>query len=184
MYVGKINKKRHFGFIEILPGIWYEEATGLPWSTKRSLGRGKGWATDGKLKLLTCKNSHGYYYIRINGKLKSWHRVIYEYFNGRIPAGLQVDHMNNVRTDNRISNLQLLSAPYNCRFCLKQKNNTSGFPGVTWDKARKKWKAKIYIDCKNKHLGYFDSPEVAYEAYLQGKIKFHGKESIRSLCIT
>ena len=114
MYVGKINKKRHFGFIEILPGIWYEEATGLPWSTNRSLGRGKGWATDGKLKRLTCK-SHGYYQVGINGKMKRWHRLIWEYFNGKIPEGLQVDHMNNIRNDNRITNLQLLSNKDNSR---------------------------------------------------------------------
>ena len=181
MYVAKINKKRHFGFIEIHPGLWYEEKTGLPFSTKRSLGRGKGFSTDGDLKKITGKSRGGYYLVGVEGKMKSWHRIVYEHFNGPIPKGLQVDHFNNIKTDNRISNLQLKTNKDNSRCSLKQSNNTSGYPGVYWNKANKKWKAQITINGKKKHLGYFDSPEVAYEAYLQGKIKFHGKESIRSL---
>ena len=180
MYVAKINKKRHFGFIEIHPGLWYEEKTGLPFSTKKFLGPGKAWSTDGELKRLYSKGK-GYYVVKVEGRLKSWHRIVYEYFIGQIPKGLQVDHFNNIRTDNRISNLQLLSGPDNSRFQMKHKNNTSGFPGVSWYKANKKWQAHIKINGKEKHLGYFDSPEVAHQVYLQAKIKFHGKESIRSL---
>ena len=176
MYVGKINKKRHFGFIEIHPGLWYEEKTGLPWSTRV---RGPG-QNNGDLKRITSKTC-GYYRVSVEGKKKLFHRLVWEFFNGEIPSNLRVDHFNNVRSDNRISNLQLKTNKDNCRSCLKYKNNTSGKPGVSWNKARKKWQAQIYIDGKNKHLGFFDSPEVAYEAYLQSKIKYHGKESIRSL---
>ena len=184
MYVGKINKKRHFGFIEIHPGIFYEEATGLPWSSKKFLGRGKGFSTGGELKRITSKDSGGYYVVGINGKQKSWHRLVYEHFNGEISAGLQVDHINNKRDDNRMENLQLLSNKDNCRCSLKYKSNTSGYPGVSWIKASKKWQAQIKINGKLKYLGYFETAEEAHQAYLQGKIKFHGKESIRSLCIT
>ena len=184
MYVAKINKKRHFGFIEIHPGLWYEEKTGLPFSTNRKLGIGKGWATDGDLNPLTSKDGGGYYKVKVGGKTKRWHRLVYEFFNGEIPSNLQVDHFNNIRTDNRISNLKLKTHKDNTRCSLMQSNNTSGHPGVYWNKANKKWRAYIRINGKSKHLGNFDSPEVAYEAYLQAKIKFHGKESIRSLCIT
>ena len=181
MYVAKINKKRHFGFIEIHPGIWYEEKTGLPWSSKRSLGQGKGFSTDGELKRLTGKDNHGYYILIVEGKIKRWHRIVYEFFNGEIPSNLQVDHFNNIRTDNRISNLKLKTHKDNTRCRLMQSNNTSGLAGVTWHKASQKWRVQITINGKRKHLGLFDSLEVAYEAYLQAKIKFHGKESIRSL---
>ena len=164
------------GFIEIADGLYYEEATGLPWTTKNNRH-----GTDGKLKRLTCKNSRGYYYVKINGEMKSWHRLIYEYFEGPIPEGFQVDHINNVRTDNRIENLQLLTNKENVRCRLKQKNNISGYPGVSWYKRDKKWRARININGKTKHLGLFESIEAASQAFLEAKIKYHGKESIRAL---
>ena len=180
MYIGKINKKRHFGFIEIHPGIWYKESDGTPWSSKKFLGT--RWNNDGDLKPLTSK-THGYYQVNINGKPKTWHRLVYEYFNGPIPAGMDIDHNNkyNDKTDNRISNLKLKTHKDNCRCRLKQNNNTSGYPGVYWFKRDQKWETKIMIDGKSKHLGRFETKEAAYEAYLQGKIKYHGKESIRAL---
>ena len=167
------------GFIEITDGLWYEEATGIPWSTKRSLGVGKGWATDGELKQFTNKNTNGYYQVSVEGRTKCWHRVVYEHFNGPIPKGKQVDHINNIRTDNRITNLQLLSAADNTRSCLKYKTNTSGHPGVCWFKSRQKWQARIKINGKSKFLGYFDDKLAAAEAYKKAKIKYHGQESIR-----
>ena len=167
------------GFIEIHPGLWYEEKTGLPWSSRKFLGGGKGWATDGELKRLNCKNNKGYYQVGVAGKMKLWHRIVFKHFNGEIPKGIQVDHFNNVRSDNRISNLQLLSHKYNSRKCLKYKTNTSGYPGVYWDKASKKWLARIGINGKRKHLGYFDDKLEAAETYLKAKIKYHGSDSIR-----
>ena len=37
------------------------------------------------------------------------HRFLYEVFKGMIPSCFEVDHQNNVRSDNRIKNLQLLT---------------------------------------------------------------------------
>ena len=163
------------GFLEIYPGIWYEESTGLPWSTKNNRH-----GTDGKLKRLTCK-CRGYYTVGINGKTKYYHRLVWEYFNGPIPTGMDIDHINNKRDDNRISNLQILSHKDNCRCRLKNKNNISGYPGITWHKQLKKWRARITIDGKAKHLGRFEQLEAAHQAYLQAKIKYHGIDSIRAL---
>ena len=165
------------GFIEIIDGLWYEEATGLPFSSKKH----RGYGTDGDLKQLTCINNCGYYQVIINGKIKKWHRLVFEYFNGEIPSGLQVDHINNIRTDNRISNLQLLSNKENARYRKKQCNNTSGLVGASYDKRTKKWQAQININGKDKYLGRFETAEEAHQAYLQAKIKYHGKESIRAL---
>ena len=164
------------GFIEVSDGLFYEEATGLPWSTRVK----RSGATDGKLKPLTSK-SRGYYDVDINGKSKLWHRVLWEHFNGSIPEGMSIDHINNNPLDNRISNLQLLSHKSNSRYRLKQKNNTSGFAGINYHKKSNKWQARISIDGKSKYLGLFDDKELAHQAYLQAKIKYHGKESIRAL---
>ena len=166
------------GFIEIKPGLWYEEATGLPWSTRVPRSR----ATNGKLRQLTWRNSKGYYMAAVKGTtVQLWHRLVFEYFNGPIPDGMDIDHINNKRDDNRISNLQLLSHKENSRCRLKQSNNTSGLAGVCWLKRIKKWVGQIRVDGKTKHLGCFTDKESAYQAYLKAKIKYHGQESIRCL---
>ncbi len=56
-----------------------------------------------------------------------------------------------------------------------QKNNTSGFKGVSWYPSREQWRAKIGIRGKIVHLGYFDDIEKAAEAYNQAAIKYHGE---------
>ena len=67
------------------------------------------------------KNNCGYLYFSIyNKKLikrisYSQHRFVYEVFRGPIPKFLEVDHINNIKTDNRIKNLQLLSPIQNIR---------------------------------------------------------------------
>ena len=57
----------------------------------------------------------------------------------------------------------------------KQINNTSGFKGVYLNKAAQKWHTKISINNKQKHLGYFDSPEEAYAAYCKAAKELHGE---------
>ena len=37
------------------------------------------------------------------------HRFVYEVFKGLIPFFLEIDHINNIKKDNRIRNLQLIS---------------------------------------------------------------------------
>ena len=69
------------------------------------------------LNMVKAKN--GYLLFRIyNQKLEKplnylQHRFVYEVFRGPIPKCLQTDHINNLKTDNRIRNLQLLSQKKN-----------------------------------------------------------------------
>ena len=66
-----------------------------------------------------CKNNSGYLFFGIyNKKLKkpksyAQHRFVYEVFKGKIPPNLEIDHINNIKTDNRIKNLQLLTHKQN-----------------------------------------------------------------------
>jgi hypothetical protein len=59
------------------------------------------------------------------------HRIIWETFNGEIPKGMTIDHINNIPYDNRIENLQLLSRTDNTKKSVRRK---SLFKGVLNDK--------------------------------------------------
>ena len=65
------------------------------------------------------KDRGGYLKFKIcNKKLEkpinySQHRFVFEVFKGPIPKCLEIDHLNNIITDNRIKNLQLLNHKQN-----------------------------------------------------------------------
>ena len=68
-------------------------------------------------KILSKKKNNGYgyliFYLYDEKKNYYQHRFVYEVFNGLIPKGKQVDHINNLRNDNKIENLQLLTPQQN-----------------------------------------------------------------------
>lgn len=164
------------GFIEIEAGLWYEEATGKPYSTKRKR-KGKSKRTDWPLKELKSK-TYGYYHVVSKGKVVLWHRLVFEFFHGTIPPKMQVDHDNNIRDDNRIVNLKLLTHKENQAKRVVNKNNTTGLPGIYLYKQTNKWQVAIRMNGKLKHLGLFNSPLEAYSTFLNKKIEISGKDSI------
>lgn len=85
------------------------------------------------------------------------------------------DHQNRNTLDNRRNNLRIATPSQNRCNCGRQVNNTSGFKGVFWHKAAGKWRAQIRIDRHSQHLGMFDTPEVAAEAYDFAAIALHGE---------
>ena len=68
---------------------------------------------DGSGYMRTYSTDKGYLLLEltVNGKRKrtSIHRLIWEAFNGPIPDGLTIDHIDNDKTNNRLDNLQLLT---------------------------------------------------------------------------
>lgn len=62
-------------------------------------------------RLLHKKNKNGYVQLP-NGQLL--HRVIWEVFKGEIPQGMEIDHINTIRDDNRLENLRLVTHKENC----------------------------------------------------------------------
>lgn len=69
------------------------------------------------LKLNISKGGYLFYVLQKdkNRQLYLIHRLVYEAFNGPIPYGMDVDHINSIRADNRINNLQLLTRRDNIR---------------------------------------------------------------------
>ena len=59
------------------------------------------------------------------------------------------DHIDRDELNNRKYNLRPATIQENARNHNKQKNNTSGFIGVSWLKQQNKWRAYIYINKKH-----------------------------------
>lgn len=83
------------------------------------------------------------------------HRLIWVMVHGVIPTGMQIDHSNGVRDDNRLENLRLVDRSGNARNQKMHWNNTSGASGVTWHAKVNKWQAQVKIGNCNHYLGLF-----------------------------
>ena len=123
----------------------------------------------------TLPNNSEYRRVSISNKVYLEHRIIWIYFNGLIPKGMFIDHINQNKKDNRIENLRLCTKSENQYNRGAYKNNTSGFKGVSFNKALNKYSAQMRVNDVKKHLGYFDSAELAKEAYDLKAIDIQGK---------
>ena len=97
------------------------------------------------------------------------HRLAWFYVYKKWPE-FQIDHINEIKTDNRIQNLRDVCQSKNLLNQSKpQKNSSTNLRGVSFSKTRNKYRAQIMISGKQNHLGWFDSAECAYKAYLKAK---------------
>jgi hypothetical protein len=85
----------------------------------------------------------------------------------------QVDHINGNGLDNRRENLRVCTIRENQFNRGRNKNNTSGYKGVIWNKQAHKWQARIHIP-KQKHLGYFNEAKDAANAYKEAAKLYQG----------
>ena len=97
--------------------------------------------------------STGYRKVMINGKTYQVHRLIWLYVHGYFPV--EIDHINRVRTDNRLVNLRAVSGLQNHRNMPRYKSNTSGHMGVVWRPDANKWQAQIWYKNSTRYLGIF-----------------------------
>ena len=103
------------------------------------------------------------------------HRVIWEMHHGPIPEGIEIDHRNGVRADNRIENLRLATEQQNAWNAKRRSDNSSGVKGVHPHKSTGKWAAQIQHEKKKIHLGLFDSVEEAAAARMTAQAVYHGE---------
>jgi hypothetical protein len=122
-------------------------------------------------KIAGGKNAEGYITIKINRKTYKGHRLAWIYVNGKIEKP-EIDHINGIRSDNRIDNLRQCNKSLNMQNKRQaQVNNSTGFLGVM--RNGKRFYAEICSNNKRHYLGNFKTPELAHQAYLEAKRKIH-----------
>ena len=128
-----------------------------------SFGKVKNVITGRMLKAADNKDG----YLRINlfddGVMKTFtvHRLVANAFINNPDDKECVDHKNNNRTNNHISNLRWATNKENSQNSKLSIKNTSKVKGVCWHKRVKKWYAQINIDGIRIYIGYYDNIEDA-----------------------
>lgn len=115
-----------------------------------------------------------------DGRRKIWmHRLIMG-----APDGIQIDHINGNKMDNRRSNLRFATVALNCRNT-RRKKPQSGFHGVypvrNLTKSTRVWKAIIGVDNQLIYLGVFDDPAEASMRYEKAKARLIERDAMHSV---
>ena len=106
----------------------------------------------------------------LNGKGKGYPRIYMHRLIMGVQKGLEVDHINGDRADNRRENLRVCLHSENCR-------NKGGVSGVYWFKPHGMWAAAITVEYKPTILGYFHTSAEASAAYRTAAKLLHGNFS-------
>ncbi len=107
----------------------------------------------------------GYCQVRFNSMRIYYHTIVWLLSTGEdIPEGVQIDHINCNRIDNRFENLRLVTDRENMQ---NMKVHREGkLVGCSFHKRMNKYMARIVIGKKLIHLGYYDTEEEAHNAYV------------------
>lgn len=165
-------------------GIYEISSHGNARSLNRTvLNTGTGLMMSLKGKSLSLKpDTQGYHRINLrkDGKSKTAkiHQLVAIAFLNHTPCGYQlvVDHIDEDKTNNNISNLQVILHREN--LSRSRKGKKGKYPGITWIEKDKKWKASIEINGKNNYLGMFLKEKDAGLAYLEAVNKLKNGNDI------
>ena len=108
-------------------------------------------------------NAKGHVNVQVNKKMYAAHQLVYLMHHGYIPT--EIDHINGVKTDNRIENLRSCTSSQNRGNVGLLCTNKSGYRGVSLNRRTGFYHAQIKINGKQTYLGRFTSPDEAALAY-------------------
>lgn len=131
------------------------------------------WNSQFAGKSCGCDNGAGYLVTRIGGMSIKAHRIAFAIYHGRWP-GEMVDHINGIKSDNRIENLREVTRSQNLQN-QRVRKGTSAYKGVTWDKGMSAWLVQIRLNKVNNRVGFYDDEVVAARAYDAAAIQLFGE---------
>lgn len=114
-------------------------------------------------------NSDGYV-LKANNCNESMHRFLMGY-----PKGMEVDHINHNKLDNRKSNLRICTHQQNVMNIERKKKSNSGHKGIFYSEKYNKYLAHIGYNKKLIHLGTFDTLEEALEVRKKAELEYFGE---------
>lgn len=121
----------------------------------------------------SISKSNGYIVVAVCGVQYLAHRLAWLYVHGAWPE-LHIDHINGIKTDNRIANLREATNGENMQNQRRaRRNSKTGLLGVRWNKASGNYVAVITVNRRVINVGSFKTAEDAHEAYLRAKAELH-----------
>ena len=143
------------------------------WYIDRSAGKGNGYAHTN----IYIPDGNGDFVRNAKGHKKQQRLKMHRFICGLEKGdGKEVDHIDRDTLNNQRNNLRVIEkcSTINRLNRGARKDNQYGFPGVNFHKTGggkgKHFQARIQINKKRVNLGFFNTPEAAYEAYLLEKL--------------
>ena len=125
-------------------------------------------------RVVGFKQKRGCTCVSIRGGIYKIHRVVWLWMTG-VKPDRHIDHINGDPHDNRWSNLRLATNKENVRNA-KGRSAASGMKGVHKNGPyTRRFRGCIMVDGRRIHLGYYDTPEEAHEAYWTAAQKYFGE---------
>ena len=118
--------------------------------------------------------SNGYTARGVGGRKNRKTLLLHKEIMGT-PKGMDTDHINGDKLDNRRENLRVATRSQNMANLPNPINNKSGYKGVIWYKRDSNWRAFIKVNYKQVHLGYFKDKVEAAKAYNLAALEKYGE---------
>jgi len=150
-----------------------ERSRGDVWFNTRFAGKKAGNINQGGyMKICISINSKAYTVLA--------HQLAFYLTTGSIANG-DIDHINQIKHDNRACNLRIVTRSENLRNATRSARNKSGITGVCFVSKAKKWLAQTTVNGKNRQIGFFDNIKDAEAAVIlarrnQGFSEAHGAD--------